>query len=96
MKEKGSISTRKGTLEAVFEQGEECSARGRTSAREEKKNISSTGGMKALEKQCGIRPCEICWVGSSLARRACKRRLVTPFTTMVMLGEEYFHNLQVV
>lgn len=60
------------------------------------KNISSTGGMKGLEKQCGIRLCEICRVGSSLARRASKRRLVTPFTTMVMLGEEYFHNPRVV
>lgn len=35
VKEKRSISARKGTLEPVFEGGEECSARGRISAGEE-------------------------------------------------------------
>lgn len=54
MKEEGSIITRAGILEAVFEQGEECSARGRKSAGEERESTSS------LEKQCGIKLCEIC------------------------------------
>lgn len=40
-KEKGSILTRAGILEAVFEQGEECSARGRISARGGEENNSS-------------------------------------------------------
>lgn len=44
-KEKGSILTRAGTLEAVFEQGEECSARGRISAGEET-GTSAVQGMK--------------------------------------------------
>lgn len=66
-KEKGSILTRAGILEAVFEQGEECSARGRMSAGEEEK-ISTVQGMKGLEKQCGIKLCKICWVGSGLAQ----------------------------
>lgn len=68
-KEKGSILTRAGTLEAVFEQGEECSARGRISGGEEKRT-SAVQGMKGLEKQCGIKLCEICWVGSGLAQSA--------------------------
>lgn len=66
-KEKGSILTRAGTLEAVFEQGEECSARGRISGGEEERT-SAVQGMKGLEKQCGIKLCEICWVGSGLAQ----------------------------
>lgn len=49
-KEKGSILTRVGILEAVFEQGEECSARGRISAREVKRTTAQE--MKGLEKQC--------------------------------------------
>lgn len=80
-KEKGSILTRAGTLEAVFEQGEECSARGRISAGEEKRT-SAVQGMKGLEKQCGIKLCEICWVGSGLAQWAHKRGLMRiRFTT---------------
>lgn len=54
-KEKGSILTRVGILEAVFEQGEECSARGRISAREVKRTTAQE--MKGLEKQCGIKMC---------------------------------------
>lgn len=63
----GSILTRAGTLEAVFEQGEECSARGRISAGEEKRT-STVQGMKGLEKQCGIKLSKICWVGSGLTQ----------------------------
>lgn len=63
-KEKGSILTRVGILEAVFEQGEECSARGRISAREVKRTTAQE--MKGLEKQCGIKLCKMCWVGSRL------------------------------
>lgn len=67
VKEKGSILTRAGTLEAVFEQGEECSARGTISGGEEERT-SAVQRMKGLEKQCGIKLCEICWVGSGLAQ----------------------------
>lgn len=47
----------------MFEQGEECSVRGRISAREEKRT-SPVQGMKEVEKQCGIKLWRICWVGS--------------------------------
>lgn len=60
----GSILTRAGILEAVFEQGEEFSVRGRIRAREEKTTSTSTvQGMKELEKQWGIKLCKKCWVG---------------------------------
>lgn len=67
--EKGSVSARRGTLEAVFEQGEECSARGRISGGGERRT-SAEQGTKGLEKQCGIKPCEMCWVGSGQAHEA--------------------------
>ena len=47
----------------MFEQGEECSARGRMSAGEERRT-SAEQGLKGLEKQCGIKLREIRWVGS--------------------------------
>ena len=53
----------------MFEQGEECSARGRISAGEETRT-STARGMKGLEKLCGIKPSEMTWVGSSLAQQA--------------------------
>ena len=74
-KESGSILTRAGILEAVFEQGLECSARGRMSAGEER-STSTAEGMKGLEKQSGIKLCKICWVGSGLAQWAGERGLM--------------------
>lgn len=80
IKKLGSVLTRAGTLEAAFEQGEECSARGRISGGEETRT-SAARGMKGLEKQRGIKPCEICRVGSGgLAQRACG--LVRIFDTL--------------
>lgn len=65
---KGSVLLRRaGILEAVFEEGEECSARGRMSAGEER-GTSTVQGMKGLEKQSGIKLCKMCWAGSGPAQ----------------------------
>lgn len=56
---RGSILTRVGILEAVFEQGEECTVRGRVSAGEEKRSSPVQ-----LEKQCGMKMCKIYWASA--------------------------------
>lgn len=86
--EKGSVSTRRGTLEAVFEQGQECSARGRISGGGERRT-SAEQGTGGLEKQCGIKPSEMCWVGSGLARRGPERGLMRTFSAPFVLRGQY-------
>lgn len=71
-REEGSILTRPGILEAVFEQGEECSARGGISAGEEART-STAQGVKGLEKQRRGLKC-VRYAGRRLEKNVFRRR----------------------